>query len=46
MQGVTLFTYSSERHEGNILPTCSPFGTPEQALDRGCAGPTARCSRR
>jgi len=34
MQGITPFTYSSERYEGNILPTGSPLGTPEQALDR------------
>lgn len=28
-----LFTYSGERYEDNILPTGSPFGTPEDALD-------------
>jgi hypothetical protein len=31
--GFALFTYSSERHEDNVLPTGLPFGTPEDALD-------------
>jgi hypothetical protein len=36
MWGFALFTYSGERYEDNILPTGSPFGTPEQALDCAC----------
>lgn len=31
--GFALFTYSSERYEENFLPTGSPLGTPEAALD-------------
>ena len=34
MWGFALFTYSGERYEDNILPTGSPFGTPEDAPDR------------
>jgi hypothetical protein len=36
MWGFALYTYSGERYEDNILPTGSPFGTPEQALDCAC----------
>jgi hypothetical protein len=34
--GFALYTYSGERYEENILPTGSPTGTPEDALDCAC----------